>query len=133
MAANLFYEAKGEGKKGMQAVAAVTHNRVRHKNYPKSICAVVFQQHQFSWTKQYSYAQILKVLDGDLSDYSDKDLRRYQEAWKIAQTKPKDYLQGALHFHAVYVNPKWASYKVKVKTIGQHVFYKDPTKHSGKG
>lgn len=64
LAANLYFEARGEPLKGQLAVAKVTLNRVKSKQYPDSICAVVFQKHQFSWTKQQPWAEIQKALNG---------------------------------------------------------------------
>src|SRR5690606_21735492 len=39
----VYYEARGEGRDGMRAVAQVVLNRVRHPAFPKSVCGVVFQ------------------------------------------------------------------------------------------
>ncbi|MFM8375734.1 MAG: cell wall hydrolase, partial [Phenylobacterium sp.] len=39
----VYYEARGEGRAGMQAVAQVVLNRARHPAFPKTICGVVFQ------------------------------------------------------------------------------------------
>ena len=33
-------------------------------------------------------------------------------------------LEGATHYHADYVKPKWASVLKKVATIDNHIFYK---------
>lgn len=32
-------------------VADVVLNRMRHQNYPSTVCGVVFHRNQFSWTK----------------------------------------------------------------------------------
>lgn len=49
--ANVYHEARGEPELGQEAVAFVTNARVLAKGlYPKSICAVVLQKRQFSWT-----------------------------------------------------------------------------------
>ena len=37
----VYYEARGEGRDGMSAVAQVVLNRVRHPAFPKSVCGVV--------------------------------------------------------------------------------------------
>ena len=39
----VYYEARGEGRDGMKAVAQVVLNRVRHRAFPNSVCSVVFQ------------------------------------------------------------------------------------------
>lgn len=112
LAKNVYYESKGEPYKGQLAVALVTLNRVDHENYPKSICGVVYQKHQFSWTKQ-------RV----------SPIRTDSEQWKQAKTAAiqaimdRDILGTfkATHFHNTSVNPKWKLRKVA--KISNHVFY----------
>ena len=47
---NVYYEARGEAQKGRYAIIFATLSRVLDKRYPKSICGVVHQPWQFSWT-----------------------------------------------------------------------------------
>ena len=51
LACNIYHEARGELLPGQYLVGIVTIARVRNNSYPNSICKVVWQQHQFSWTK----------------------------------------------------------------------------------
>ncbi len=118
---NILYEARGESEKGQRAVAFVTMNRVTSKRYPDSICEVVWQKKrkgkrfvaQFSWTLQKK-----------LSEPS-------QKARRLAEKIARNVLSGnavnpvgkAVHYHADYVNPVWASRLTKVSTIGRHIFY----------
>lgn len=110
LAKNIYYEARGEPTKGKLAVALVTLNRVKDKRYPKSICAVVYQKNQFSWTRSYS---------------SIKNAKQWANAKELALVAymNRDILGNftATHFHAKYVNPRWKL--KKIATIGQHVFY----------
>ena len=52
----------------------------------------------------------------------------WQRAWRVAEAvyygKEIPKLQGALHFHATYLQPDWAKSKQRVARIGRHVFYK---------
>ncbi len=48
MLKNIYHEARGEGVEGMKAVALVTLNRAKQQN--KTVCEVVYQRKQFSWT-----------------------------------------------------------------------------------
>ena len=50
MTANIYHEARGESIKGQYAVAHVTMNRVHHEQFPDTVCEVVFQPKQFSWS-----------------------------------------------------------------------------------
>jgi len=50
----IYWEARGEGAAGMEAIANVVMNRLGHEGFPNTICEVVRQGHeqgacQFSW------------------------------------------------------------------------------------
>lgn len=128
LAANIFYEARGETQEGMKAVAAVTLNRASSKLYPSGVCSVVFQRKQFSWTHQQSFKDIQKVLQGDTSDLNQKDRQAYLQVVIVAQKPSKELTavlpKGSLWYHASYVKPLWAKGMQKVKRVGVHIFYK---------
>jgi len=46
----IYFEARGEGYAGKAAVANVVLNRAKSTAYPRDVCAVVYQNRQFSWT-----------------------------------------------------------------------------------
>jgi len=128
--ANMFFEARGEQPKGMQAVAAVVLHRARSKQYPASACAVIFQPKQFSWTHQQNYDRILEVLNGDLSSYTAKDRQAYLQAATIAQKPDTELLatfpRTTLYYHASSIAPSWKQQlkrKNNLKKVGKHVFY----------
>ena len=128
MAANLYFEARSESELGQKAVAKVTLNRVNSKKYPDSVCKVVFQKDQFSWTKQQPWGKIQKALNGVEPSKNVLEVSSYQLALKTAKTSLKTGLKGtlpddALWYHANYVSPKWAKKMKKVKKVGKHVFY----------
>ena len=114
LAKNIYFEAKGESLPGKIAVAQVTLNRVLHKqDFNKTICGVVYQKDQFSWTAQPNPR---------VRDHSQ---------WKTSQHVAMGILQGklflegfdALYFHANYVKPTWRKQRQYLKTIGNHLFY----------
>ena len=130
MTANLFFEARGESVEGMKAVAKVTMNRKKSKRYPNTVCKVVFQPMQFSFTHQQSWESIVKVLHGDLSGFALKDRAAYQEAAKVAQKAVKGQLwvsalKDSLWYHTDKVNPKWNRKMTKVAKIGNHLFFSE--------
>lgn len=43
LAEAIYFEARGEGSRGWQAVAEVIQNRVESRDYPNTICGVVGQ------------------------------------------------------------------------------------------
>ncbi|MCJ8322923.1 MAG: cell wall hydrolase [Rhizobiales bacterium] len=47
---NVYFEARNQTETGKFAVAFVTLNRVNSEDFPNSICEVVWQPGQFSWT-----------------------------------------------------------------------------------
>lgn len=115
MAENIIYEAGNQGIRGGIAVAQVTMNRVNDKNYPKTVCGVVKQHKQFSWTnspKRSKYGII-----------------QYTEARIIALNVIRNKvslpeLKGSLFYHNTSVDPKWNKRMIKVAVIGSHIFYK---------
>lgn len=116
MAMNIYHEARSEVIEGQIAVAHVTANRVNHKNWPKTICEVVYQDKQFSWTFQ-------------IKDKTPKDEKLWDQALTIARDvmigNTDDPTKGAVFYHASYVNPSWAKDKSMSvsKIIGVHIFY----------
>jgi spore germination cell wall hydrolase CwlJ-like protein len=116
---NIYYEAGYEPESGKIAVATVTLNRVKSKQFDNSICGVVKQKTgktcQFSW-----------LCDGSVNRKPNDNI--YNEVRKIAlyvyfnHAVIDDPSKGALYYHADYVNPRWKLDKTTV--IGRHIFYK---------
>jgi len=116
----IYWETRGEGAAGMEAVANVVMNRLGHKGFPNTICAVVRQGHeqgacQFSWW-----------CDGR-SDDAEED-NSYAIAKEIARKalnrQLTDRTGGALYFHHRKVTPNWSNEYVRTVEVGEHVFYK---------
>jgi len=132
--ANLFFEARGESEAGMKAVAKITVNRVRSKNYPSNTCDVVFQHKQFSWTHQQSWQRIEAVMNGSaLKTMKQPDKKAYSKATQVAKAAAKGTLsvpklKNSLHYHADYVKPTWSKKMRPVAKIGSHIFYEIPEK-----
>jgi spore germination cell wall hydrolase CwlJ-like protein len=108
---NLYHEARGEGIKGLQAVASVVMNRAQDDQ--NNICKIVYTRKQFSWTM----AKQTKNIEGDISDI-------LNVAQAATSNTLVDITGGATHYHTKKVKPYWAKTLVKTKTIGQHIFYK---------
>ena len=115
LATNVFHEARGESNKGQVAVALVTLNRVRSGKFPSTICGVVYQPNQFSWTRDKPKIKDWKSYNRILA------LTRNVLAGKVAQ----DITGGSLYYHADHVNPYWSKHFDKVAHIGNHVFYRE--------
>jgi N-acetylmuramoyl-L-alanine amidase len=116
LAKNIFHEAGVEDELGMFAVAQVTINRVRNARYPNSICDVVMQSAQFSWTNDRSRR------------WTHPSGPKWELSKQIAKKVIKDgyrvpALQAAMFYHADYVSPNWRDPNAVVAQIGTHIFY----------
>ncbi len=112
--------AKGEGDLGMQAVANVVMNRLRHKGFPKTICEVVKQGHehgacQFSWW-----------CDGkpDTAEEQEPYTLAKEIARKALNRQLEDRTDGALYYHHQGLTPSWSKQYIRTVEVGGHVFYK---------
>lgn len=108
---NVYQEARAEPYKGKVAVALVTLNRTKSDRFPSTICGVVYQKGQFSWTKNYSK---VKVHAGQWQDAKDAAFAAYMGLDTLGSF-------NATHFHNNKVNPGWKL--KKVAKIGNHHFY----------
>ena len=122
LAAGIYFESRGEPVKGQAAVAQVILNRVRAPSYPNSICGVVYQNDNWRNRCQFSFA-----CDGI------KDRVASPSHWKMAKevamavTAGKIWLPevgSSTHYHATYVNPRWAHKLKRMQQIGRHIFYR---------
>ncbi|MFN3354189.1 MAG: cell wall hydrolase, partial [Brevundimonas sp.] len=117
----VYYEARGEGRAGMQAVAQVVLNRARHPAFPKTICGVVFQGAARRTGCQFSF-----TCNGAMRG------RVNTAAWNRARDVAARALSGevsaavgnATHFHTTAVSPRWRHSLLRVTQVGQHVFYR---------
>lgn len=119
LAQNIYHEAGYEPEAGKEAVAMVTLNRVNDPRYPKDICGVVKQKVnstcQFTWYCEGKSA---------IRDYFVYNQARDVAVYVYANyEKLSDVTQGALYYHADYVNPRWKLQKTT--KIGRHIFYKE--------
>lgn len=130
MVANLFFEARGKGAIGMQTVADVTINRAKSPDFPDTICGVVFQRKQFSWTHQIPKAKIYAVMQGKIGWMKPADQAAFKLAEKIAV---KTIRKGAIilpktvmFYHTPAVRPKWARKMKKYGILAGHIMYHTP-------
>ena len=129
MAKNIFFEAAVESTAGRLAVAQVTLNRVSSDQYPNSVCGVVYEgPHHASGHPKRDMCQFSWYCDGKHDEPQEGRLwRSSQELAKYVLLKKDelpDITDGATHYHADYVNPRWAKAKHKTAKIDTHIFYK---------
>lgn len=113
LAENIYHEARSESINGQVAVAQVTLNRVKSKAFKSSICGVVYEKAQFSWTLN----KFTKI----------KDLKAWEHSKILAKAVLDGYARiphfNALYYHTKSIKPYWIKDKTVIATIGAHVFY----------
>ncbi|MBN9481255.1 MAG: cell wall hydrolase [Bordetella sp.] len=117
----VYYEARGEGRDGMKAVAQVVLNRARHPAFPKTVCGVVYQGANRGSGCQFSF-----TCNGAMRGTVNRS------AWNRARDVATKALTGqvfaavgnATHFHTTAVSPSWRNSLVPVNQVGDHLFYR---------
>ena len=115
LANNIYHEARGEGIAGMMGVAQVTLNRADTQyRGKKTLCGVVHDSHQFSWTKDNQKTRKL-------------DKPSWQQSLHIAQlvllgVRIKE-IEDSIYFHSHKIkSPIWTKNLSVNKKIGQHIY-----------
>lgn len=112
LAQNLYFEAANEPHEALAAVAATVFNRMSSRVYPASVCEVVYQPYQYSWTL-------------DRQNWNKRPPASFM-------TLAREFMQSrdilteeypVTHFHRVDVQPAWSHTLTYVATLGQHKFY----------
>src|SRR6185312_2810861 len=116
-----YYEAGANGPPAQAAVVQVVLNRLRHPDFPKSVCGVVYEGSGRDAGCQFTF-----TCDGALSRPVDADA--WNEARRVAQHALAGFVDRAVgtatYYHADYVFPTWAPTLVKLATVGPHIFYR---------
>jgi spore germination cell wall hydrolase CwlJ-like protein len=120
----LYFEARGEGERGLAAVAHVALNRVGTRPNRATVCDVVREPGQF--------APYLNG-DPDEADLVESDEDGYQLAIEIAAEVMAGYLpdpsRGGRYFYApavLKVAPAWAKGLKETARVGGHRFFAEP-------
>ncbi|MFH3479575.1 cell wall hydrolase [Xanthobacter variabilis] len=122
LAEAIYFESRGEPKRGQIAVAQVVVNRVFSGYYPADVCGTVYQNAHRHLACQFTFA-----CDNV------KDVIREPDMWVQAKQIAADMLDGKLwldsvgratHYHAYWVHPSWVREMNKLDRIGVHTFYR---------
>lgn len=120
LTAALYYEARGEGVVGEQAVAQVVLNRLAGPGFPKSVCAVIYQGAPLPGC-QFTFA-----CDG--STTRPVDTVAWHQATVVAAQALAGFVDpavaGATHYHTIRVHPLWDAAMQPTLTLGRHRFYR---------
>ncbi len=126
MMCNCHLEAGNQSYEGKVAVNRVVMTRARMSSYPNSVCGVIYQRAQFSWTLQRSTRN--KTISGSA----------YNNCYNSVREAYNSTGHFASHYHANYVSPGWRRGCSGRFTIGAHHFYRTcggqrPAPASGSG
>ena len=120
LALALYWEARGESERGKTAVGWTILNRERSRDFPSSVCGVVFEGGetppcQFSWW-----------CDGKSDRPKDNHswIRSKVLAARLLTNPPPDPTSGALFFHSTSISVPWTRPRTRTARIGNHIFYR---------
>ncbi|MFS8037276.1 cell wall hydrolase [Xanthobacter sp. AM11] len=122
LAEAIYFESRGEPRRGQIAVAQVVVNRVFSGYYPNDVCGAVYQNAHRHLACQFTFA-----CDNV------RDVVREPDMWVQAKEIAADMLDGKLwlasvgratHYHAYWVRPNWVREMRKLDRIGVHTFYR---------
>ena len=119
MAENIYHEARGEPVSGQKAVVAVVLNRVKDKRWPSTICEVVWQKYQFSWTLEKEVSD--ERIKASKKEYT--ELRNRISSWLNEGLDVK--FKNANHYARVEVKRYWMKRLKPLGAIGDHKFFTD--------
>jgi N-acetylmuramoyl-L-alanine amidase len=130
LAQNIYFEAGNQPLVGKIAVSQVVINRVEDKQFPDTICGVVYQSKLgTNWRGQVyplrNKCQFSWYCDGKSDKPTDSKtwLESVLIAEKILENYYPDITEEALWYHADSVNPYWSKQLNRTVTIDNHLFY----------
>ena len=121
----VWHESRGEPLKGQLWVAKTILNRTRSDRFPHSVCSVVYQKKQFSFTHQIpmhkQYVRPKTFLQKQT--FMKVELASFISVW--ADRFGVDFTDGSKFYHTTAIKPKWNYSKLeKTEIVGNHQFYK---------
>lgn len=122
LASAVYYEAANEPDEGQRAVAQVVLNRVRHREWPQTICGVVYQGSSRPGC-QFSFACDGAMARGPM-------LAAWIRARRVAERALSGDVYAAVgnatFYHTTNVAPAWGRRMTPVAVVGAHIFYRMP-------
>lgn len=120
----IYYEAGNEPEEGQRAVAQVVLNRLRHAQWPNSVCGVVYEgTERTDLGCQFTFS-----CDGAMARSPERT--RWMRAFRIAgeALAGRSFAPAGLatFYHTLAVRPAWSARLTPVAIIGAHIFYRMP-------
>lgn len=114
LAEAIYFEARGTGAEGREAVAHVVVNRAEDPEFPDSVCGVVGDRCQFSYRCDDN---------PDVLAHEGERAAAFRTAQAVL-TGAQDITDGALFFHAERIAPGWFDTRRRVGVFGGNIFYR---------
>lgn len=115
MICNCYHETRGESFDGMVAVNKVVLSRAESEAHPDSVCGVVFESYQFSWTND--------KISNNISAKKDDDKKALDQCKKAVSLSVKEGANDVIYYYNPNVaRPYWARRMTNCGTIGNHTF-----------
>ncbi len=120
----IYYEAANEPEEGQRAVAQVVLNRLRHPDWPNTVCGVVYQGTERADLRcQFTFS-----CDGSMARIPNGD--KWLRARRVADAALRGEVFApaglATYYHTLTVFPGWATQMHASAIIGAHIFYRSP-------
>ncbi|AZZ36774.1 hypothetical protein CIK05_08205 [Bdellovibrio sp. qaytius] len=115
MVCNCYHETRGESQEGKIAVAKTVLSRAESKSFPGTVCKVVYQPWQFSWTRDRHSDNI--NAKSFIDNRSLKDCRAAVD--KAIDEGPNGLI---FFYNPRAVSPAWAKRVKSCGKVGRHIF-----------
>jgi N-acetylmuramoyl-L-alanine amidase len=118
LALNVFYETRGSSKFDQEAVAAVAINRAQEEH--QSVCHVIKEPHQFSWTSRHTLS--VPKLPNKV------ERKSWNNALKVARTvlyskSIQERFANVTYYHTHYVQPRWDRHMRVAFVTNAHTYF----------
>jgi len=122
----IYFEARGEPVEGQIAVAQVVMNRVESEEYPNTVCDVVKQGRYWKHVPIRHKCQFSFWCDGRPEVIANPDAwgTAFIYAGTVYMGWLPDTTEGATHYHATSVKPRWSIPMTLTTQVNNHVFYR---------
>lgn len=116
---NIYFEARNQNSLGMAMIAVVTLQRTKMPEYPSTICGVVYQRWQFSWTAQKHKVNMKNATEAQAWHQSEHIARQV-----LTNANMLDYIyKDVAYYHKTTIHPKWANKMQREFVLQDHIFY----------
>lgn len=119
LAQTVWFEARGSNFADKLAVAQVVVNRVASDEHGDTVCDVVWEPAQFSWTADGLPDRVELEGPVDVNAWTDSALA----ALTAYSAALPDLTAGATFYHADYVSPSWSDRLHARGRFGAHLYY----------